>query len=1227
MKKRISRVIAFFAFFLLTIPTFLVFGTQTAHAFGAGDGSEGSPYEVTSCADLTDVNNFSTAHFVLMQTLDCSADGNSVMIGGSGAFSGVFDGGNYTITVDLDVEAEYNVALFRAVNSGEVKNLTVNGSVQGNLDGAAMVVSFASEATLTNLHSSGTVTNGGNRAGGLVGEMGCNTAITDSDSSANVTGYDAVGGLVGYSNDDCRDALRTRIINSYATGSVEANGSVGGFGGEIHDTSVTAGYATGNVTGTGDNIGGFIGLYEASTRIPIIHSYATGSVFGRYYVGGFVGLIDEGSISQSYATGNVQTNGGDNIGGFAGSAGLDGKAIFKDSYARGDITINGGEGSVAGFIGEVVNIWVFNSFATGTPTSTTTTAKGGFTGDGSGTDIFGSFWDTETSGISEGCWNSANCGVTGRNTTQMKTESTFTGANWNFTTIWDIDGSTNDGYPFLQFGPDETYIPANNSTEAGPEETILGDNQFQGGGVAQEWKADDDEWLYDLPFVFNFYGQDYNRIYVSSNGYISFSNEEDNYDFYIEDGMGVPLISAISGDLNTDSGCANVGEDIYLTESEGSVTFRWLAADHRNCETVLNFEIVLRDDHSFQINYGDMVGDLDGVGGVGVHDGLESYVASNYNGRANFDELNSSSWAPAPIIEPQERQISTCEQLMSADEDTSRHDTITITQDINCEGVDDIEPLTWSLGFGGVLDGQGHTISNLDIEGDADVGLFSHVYGAEIFDVHFVGGSVHAESGYAGMLAGDLESTNVTNVSTTGWVNAINDGMAGGLLGFVTNEDPDFDMVLENLSSTGDVYSYDDGGGLIAEIEADAGKSITLRNSFATGDVFATFDDSGINFGGLVGDVESYAYEDGQSAEILIEDSYASGDVNGYDTVGGLLGDVSTDTNANENGNSVVTVRRTYSSGDVTAINSEAGGLIGEVDYNDPGELTTLENNFAAGEVQKVSDLGVIGGLVGTYEEEEESEVSGPIVSANNYFDSSMGLSCTGQDELDNCSGIDESEQPLYFKNNTTNQPLSEWDFDSVWHKRSTKYPILKDFDVDQDGVSDAIELAGPNNGDANNDGTPDVEQPNVASMINEITGEYSVLAVNDLCTINALYIISEDETSDAADVAYDYSAGLMDFSIDCGINGFTATINQYHYGIEGEFTVRKYKPSSGFFTVDGASTSNETIGGQSVLVSTYEVTDGSSLDLDEIENGVIEDPAGPALLTIGSPNTGLLRQ
>jgi len=61
---------------------------------------------------------------------------------------------------------------------------------------------------------------------------------------------------------------------------------------------------------------------------------------------------------------------------------------------------------------------------------------------GTGYEDTGNFWDTQTSQRA-----TSVCGV-GRTTTQMKTQSTFTG--WDFNAVWGMHPAVNSGYPFLQ---------------------------------------------------------------------------------------------------------------------------------------------------------------------------------------------------------------------------------------------------------------------------------------------------------------------------------------------------------------------------------------------------------------------------------------------------------------------------------------------------------------------------------------------------------------------------------------------------------------------------------------------------------------------------------------------------------------------------------------------------------------------------------------------------------
>ena len=59
----------------------------------------------------------------------------------------------------------------------------------------------------------------------------------------------------------------------------------------------------------------------------------------------------------------------------------------------------------------------------------------------------------------------------------MKTESTFTNAGWDFTGIWTINSSTNNGYPYLQ-----TVVPL-------PVELTSFTAEIHGNKIELQWNT------------------------------------------------------------------------------------------------------------------------------------------------------------------------------------------------------------------------------------------------------------------------------------------------------------------------------------------------------------------------------------------------------------------------------------------------------------------------------------------------------------------------------------------------------------------------------------------------------------------------------------------------------------------------------------------------------------------------------------------------------------------
>ena len=186
----------------------------------------------------------------------------------------------------------------------------------------------------------------------------------------------------------------------------------------------------------------------------------------------------------------------------------------------------------------------------------------------------------------------------------------------------------------------------------------------------------------------------------------------------------------------------------------------------------------------------------------------------------------------------------------------------------------------------------------------------------------------------------------------------------------------------------------------------------------------------------------------------------------------------------------------------------------------------------------------------------------------------------------------------------------------------------------DTDGIDNEVEAAAPNSGDANNDGTPDNQQANVASTLNSISKKYVTVDADTCSAVNSLVVEQEKTPEDENDDDYDYPVGLIDFTLSgCGI-GVTETITQYYYGDydPGSLVARKYDPASDTYTtIESAVLSQVTIGGESAIQVVYSVTDGGDLDTDGVANGVIVDPVGLGVLaasdTVGAPDTGFMQQ
>ena len=378
--------------------------------------------------DLNSVRDDLVENYLLVADIDLtsySAGSGWVPIGDfTNRFTGTFYGSGYVIrNLFINRPGSDYQGLFGFISNGTIKDLGVEDvDVTGN-EASGGLVGISGFGTISNCYATGSV-NGNVYTGGLVGYS--DGTISDCYATGTVGGIDCTGGLVG------QNVGGTAVIsNCYATGVVNGGTfNTGGLVGRNVNGTISDCYATGTVSGTNNYTGGLVGLNNAGF---ISDCYATGTVSGAANTGGLVGRNFNNSgvavISGCYATGTV--SGTDYTGSLVGQ---NNKAI-SDCYATG--AVNGGGNYTGGLVGGNSGI-ISGCYAIGTVNGAS--FAGGLVGSNAGTILY-CHYDTETTGQSD----------TGkgepRTTAQMKLQGTFTG--WDFTTIWGIAGSINDGYPYL----------------------------------------------------------------------------------------------------------------------------------------------------------------------------------------------------------------------------------------------------------------------------------------------------------------------------------------------------------------------------------------------------------------------------------------------------------------------------------------------------------------------------------------------------------------------------------------------------------------------------------------------------------------------------------------------------------------------------------------------------------------------------------------------------------
>lgn len=574
---------------------------------------------------------------------------------------------------------------------------------------------------------------------------------------------------------------------------------------------------------------------------------------------------------------------------------------------------------------------------------------------------------------------------------------------------------------------------------------------------------------------------------------------------------------------------------------------------------------------------------------------LSTYVDAGWNfssiwgfNAGNFPYLrNAAHGGDGTADHPYE--IGTCTELQDInDSATTLSKHYILTSDIDCDGVTFTPIGDLGAEFTGSFDGDNRTISNVSITSPSSrTGLFGATSEATITNVTLDGFAISGTD-MVGSLVG---ATSYTTISYIGLRNSTVTGSAdnvGGLVGYLGGSSI-ANSFAENTTVTADTMA----GGL-------AGITIgpsTVSNSYFQGTIDAT-----ANVGGITGQVGS--------GPAYVEKTYA--DVTFTDAGSAVVGSVAFGASESNNfiastpylENSTESPMDTWDFTDIWYVRS------GDYPGLRPLNLPTLLCEEAS-----VTDTTA-----------QVSCNTQPLLTGPTTWELEYGFSdATTWTDLPNQTGdsfavtvtglLPGTEYHVRFRY-VSDLGTGQWGRVEVTTTGSS--------DIDGDGISNKLESLGPNDGDANNDGTADYTQANVTSFVAVNSSNYVVLSTSCNDNFNIQHGLESD---DAKDSGYNYPAGLVGFvARGCSVGG-TADVSLYFYGQDSTGLILRKSRGSTYLTIPNATIQQLTIDGKAVAKASYKVTDGSSMDDDGLADGNIVDPVGLGLNVVSVPNTGIERR
>lgn len=725
--------------------------------------------------------------------------------------------GAYTLGGNINLASYTGTLTQKPIGTKEIpfagsfdgKNYTVSGlAISESGDGVGLF-GWVGDATVKNLTVAGSVS-GGKYVGGIVGSVGTTSAgkeatFVNCHNTATVSGAAQVGGIIGYFHGKSGASITGSTNSGYVTSTGDDVGGIAGIFWEVTASNCTNSAA---VTGGNNKVGGIVG--RATGNLTLSGLTNSGNVSAtKGYAGGIVGdLMNTPGTTLSSSTNSGKITGITAIGGIVGNMQL--RNTTSDNAIIQTCTNNGAVEASEDYAGGILgNMHAQTSFTTVIGTSNAATLK----------------QNKNTASVSGRQYIGGIVGAyRGADTANAAAKSVITEC-YNSGAVTSAGDDVGGIAGLLQGVGD-----VNNSLNTGAVHTST---KYAGGFVGRT-----------AAYV------NIAKCYADCTVTTDASSST-----YVRAFCGYPLAKQMNNCFFNAAKCSNEATNESEFNAAGGATpkaytvavfdalngdGKWLAK--------LAPDLILFHTHNanFSIDNGD-----------GTHTLICACEDESTRGDSvahSFNTYGFCACGASTVLE-----ISSANQLVALMQDSNAWaSNYKLTANINLSGKTQNPIGNATTPFTGTFDGNGYTISNLNVSGETNIGLFGVAQNAEIRNLtvsgkatatgYYAGGIV----AYAGLRNGTANTFIIENCVSKVTVKGAR--YVGGVVGYFVGSDTatngKTDSVLRNCANTGKVTATStteasEVGG-IAGIIWNVGE---VSNCYSVGNVVA----SGANAGGVVG--------------------------------------------------------------------------------------------------------------------------------------------------------------------------------------------------------------------------------------------------------------------------------------------------------------------------------------------------------------------------------------